>query len=168
MSDNLTYFHVVGGFPRDILHDFLEGVVPVELALCLQSLISKRCVSLDSVNKAIRNFPYAFSDKVDQPQKIPKGLISKGTIRGNGHENWSLLRLLPLMIGHSVPEGDEAWETLMLLKDIVEIVMSSHFTDELIHFLDCKISEHRQLLQSAFPNYKLRQNIISLNITLRW
>lgn len=156
LSDNLTYFHVVGGFPPDILHDFLEGVVPVELALCLQSFIAKKYVTLDSVNEAIRKFPYTFSDKVDQPQKIPKGFISKGTIGGNGHENWSLLRLLPLMIGPSIPEGDEAWEMLMLLKDIVEIVMSSHFTDELIHFLDCKISEHRELLQTTFPNFRLR------------
>lgn len=60
------------------------------------------------------------------------------------------------MIGHDIPEGDQAWEILMLLKDILELVMSSHFTDELLHFLDCKISEHRELLQETFPNYKLR------------
>ncbi|KAL2080249.1 hypothetical protein ACEWY4_024042 [Coilia grayii] len=156
LSDKLTYFHVVDGFPPDILHDFLEGVVPVELALCLQSFIAKKYVSLDSVNEAIRKFPYTFSDKVDQPQKIPKNFFLKGTIGGNGHENRSLLRLLPLIVGHSIPEGDEAWETLMLLKDMVEIVMSSHFNDELIDFLDCKISEHRELLQTTFPNYRLR------------
>lgn len=44
----------------------------------------------------------------------------------------------------------------MLLKDVVEIVMSTHFTDELIHFLNHKICEHRELLQKTFPNYKLR------------
>ncbi|KAK7930693.1 hypothetical protein WMY93_007088 [Mugilogobius chulae] len=33
--NHLEYFHTVTGFPPDVLHDLLEGVVPVELALCL-------------------------------------------------------------------------------------------------------------------------------------
>lgn len=156
LNENLTHFHVVDGFPPDILHDFLEGIIPAKLSLCLKDLITKKYVSLDSLNKAIRQFAYTFSDKTDQPQIIPKPFISKGTTCGNGHENWSLLRLLPLMIGHNIPEGDQSWEILMLLKDILELVMSLHFTDELIHVLDCKISEHRGLLRETFPNYKFR------------
>ena len=156
LNENLKHFHVVDGFPPDILHDFLEGIVPAEMSLCLQDFMTKKYVSLDCLNKAIKQFPYTFSDKADQPQIIPKTFIAKGTIVGNGHENWALLRLLPLMVGHNIPEGDKAWEILMLLKDILEIVMSSHFTEELIHFLVCKISEHRELLQQTFPTYKLR------------
>lgn len=41
LSDCLSYFHLVTGFPPDILHDLLVGVVPVEIALCLKGLISK-------------------------------------------------------------------------------------------------------------------------------
>lgn len=40
LSKHLTSFHPVTGFPPDILHDFFEGVMPVELALCLSDLIS--------------------------------------------------------------------------------------------------------------------------------
>lgn len=147
LNDHLTHFHVVDGFPPDILHDLLEGILPAELALCLQDLIAKKYISLDSLNTAIRHFPYTFSDKTDQPQIIPKTFISKKTIGGNGHENWCLMRLLPLIIGHDIPEGDEAWEVLMLLKDVLEMVMSPHITEDLIHFLESKITEHRELLQ---------------------
>lgn len=156
LNEKLTRFHVVDGFPPDILRNFLEGLIAAELSLCLKDLIKKKYVSLDSLNKAVRQFLYTFSDKADQPQMIPKTLISKRTTGGNGHENWSLLRLFPLMIGHVNPEGDQAREILMLLKDILELVVSSHFTNELIHVLDCKISGHRELLQETFPNYKLR------------
>lgn len=156
LSEKLTHFHVVNGFPPDILHDFLEGLVPAELSLCLKDLIAKKYISLESLNRAIRQFPYTFSDKADKPQIIPKTSFSRGTTGGNGHENWSLLRLLPLMIGHNIPEGDQSWEILMLLKDTLELVMSAHFTEELIHVLDCKISEHRELVQKTFPNYRLR------------
>lgn len=35
LSENLKYFHVFNGFPPDILQDFLEGVIPFELSLCI-------------------------------------------------------------------------------------------------------------------------------------
>lgn len=40
LSKHLASFHPVTGFPPDILHDFFEGVIPVELSLCLKDLIS--------------------------------------------------------------------------------------------------------------------------------
>lgn len=156
LRERLTHFHVVDGFPPDILHDFLEGVVPFELCLCIQHLIKKNYISLETLNQAIKEFPYSFSDKTDKPQQIPKALSSKKTIGGNGHENWCLIRLLPLMIGHHVPEGDETWDVLMALKDVLEMVVSVRFTDESLLYLESKVSEHRELLLNAFPNCRLR------------
>lgn len=74
--------------------------------------------SLDTLNQTIRQFNYTFTDKTDRPQIIGKGFSTKGSIGGNALENWCLIRLLPLRIGHCVPEGDDTWEILMLLKDI--------------------------------------------------
>ncbi len=36
LTDALQHFHAVTGYPPDILHDLLEGIVPAELCLCLQ------------------------------------------------------------------------------------------------------------------------------------
>lgn len=116
LTDSLEHFHVVHGYPPDILHDLLEGIVPVELSLCISDLISKKYFSLETLNHAIKTFAYAFNDSTDQPQPIAHGFSTKGTIGGNGHENWALIRLLPLLIGHKVPEGDNAWNILLLLK----------------------------------------------------
>lgn len=55
--------------------------MPVELSLCLESFIAKTYVS---------KFPYTFSDKVDQPQKIPNDFVSRGIIGGNEHKHLSL------------------------------------------------------------------------------
>lgn len=40
-TKNLSHFHVVSGFPPVVAHDLFEGIVPVELAYCLDLLISK-------------------------------------------------------------------------------------------------------------------------------
>lgn len=156
LSESLQHFHVVDGYPPDILHDLLEGIVAIELALCLKALISKRLISLEALNDAMKQFPYTFSDSTNQPQLIPKTFSSKSTIGGNGHENWTLLRLLPLLIGQHIPSGDETWEVLMTLKDVLELSMSTCFTEESLCFLDSKISEHRHLFQKVFEDEKLR------------
>lgn len=156
LSKHLTFFHPVTGFPPDILHDFFEGVIPVELALCLRNFISKGFFTLDRLNHRIVSFPYKYSDKVNKPKVIPKTALSKGVIGGNAHENWALLRLLPLMIGGFVPESEPSWEILMDLKEIVEIVVSDKFTEESLSYLACKLSDHHLLLTATFPNFVLK------------
>lgn len=88
----------------------------------------------------------------------------KGTVGGNGHENWTLLRLLPLMIGGFVPENEPAWEILMDLKDITEIVVSSKFSEESLNYLECKISDHRKLFFRLFLICACVRNITMSNI----
>lgn len=39
LHESLNDFDSVTGFPPDILHDLLEGIVPVELSLCIKEVI---------------------------------------------------------------------------------------------------------------------------------
>lgn len=156
MLNKLSYFHCITGFPPDLLHDLLEGIVPVEICLCLKKFITKKYISLDHLNTIIQNFPYKYSDKTNRPQKISEKVLVSKTTGGNGHENWTLLRLLPLLIGDVVPANDDAWSVILELKDIVELVASSTFTDASLCYLDAKTSEHRRLLQSVFPDLQLK------------
>lgn len=67
--NKLTYFHAVTGFPPDVLHDLLEGLVPVEFSLRLAKLISDKYFTLEELNTAFQSFPYSFSDKTNQPPR---------------------------------------------------------------------------------------------------
>ena len=152
---HLSSFHVLTGYPPDILHDLFEGIVPVELALCLGVFTSKHFLNLDVLNKLIKEFPFKWADKTDCPKPVPKKYLSSRSIGGNAHENWTLIRLLPFIIGSKVPNGDPAWELLMNLKDIVELCVASVHTEESIAYLDFKISEHRQQFLQLFPDTNL-------------
>lgn len=156
LRQSLTHFHPITGFPPDILHDLLEGIVPAELCLCIKEMIQLQHFTLEWLNQKIMSFPYQFSDKVDKPKPLPKTLMSKGTIGGNGHENATLLRLLPLLIGNAVPKTSGPWAVLMELKDLVELAMCPLFTEEMLDYLSCKIDEHRQTLKEVFPEWRLR------------
>ena len=63
LSKNLTHFHVTAGYPPDVAHDLLEGIVHLELAHCFCLLISKKYFTLEKLNNLIQNFEYKWGDK---------------------------------------------------------------------------------------------------------
>ncbi|XP_061568422.1 uncharacterized protein LOC133422444 [Cololabis saira] len=156
LSQHLEHFHTVTGFPPDVLHDLFEGIVPVELALCIGEMIRRKYFTLEYLNDRMMSFPYQRTDKVDKPHKIPETFAVRKSIGGNGHENATLLRLLPLIIGNAVPEEDGAWTVLMELKEVVELSLCTEFTEESIQYLQSKIQDHREKLKEAFPDFTLR------------
>lgn len=101
----------------------------MELSLCLKELIRKGFITFDGLNNRIKQFPHKFSDLVNKPQAITKTSLASGKVNGNGHENWALLRLLPLLIGNYIPEQEPSWEILMDLKEIVGITMSTTLSE---------------------------------------
>lgn len=118
-------------------------------------MIKKKYFSLCEFNNAIHQFPYKWNDKTNCPHLVPGNFVTRKSVGGNAHENWCMLRLLPLLIGSKVPEHEPVWEVLMTLKDIVDLVMSPVHTDESIAYLDSVISEHRTRFLEAFPQEKL-------------
>lgn len=92
-----------------------------------------------------------WSDKKNRSHIIPHSFSCKKTIGGNAHENWSFIRLLPFLVGDLIPEGKLAWQVILNLKEIVELVVAPVHTDETIAYLDVKVSEHRQRLLELNP-----------------
>ncbi len=119
-------------------------------------MIRLKYFTLQYLNQRVTSFPYQRTDKVNKPHPIPKTFMTRGTIGGNGHENATLLRLLPLLVGSKVPEGNAAWEVLMDLKEMVKLALCPSFSDETVDYFVCKISDHRQILQETFPEIRLR------------
>lgn len=130
------------------------GILPVELAECLNLLISKKYFTLENL-KSIKTFSYKWTDKSNRPHVIPKAFSLKKTIGGNAHESWSLLRLLPFLVGQLVPPDEPAWQVILDLKDIVELVVAPVHTTQSVAFLESKICDHRYRLQEVFPGAKL-------------
>ena len=152
----LNTFHVTSALPPDISHDLLEGVVPVEIALCLNVFVSKGYFTVAWLNGVVKSFPFKFKDAVNRPHRIPENFSVTGTVGGNATENWTLLRLLPILIGTKVPAEDEAWCLLMELKDIVELCFAPSITEHAVGYLSTKIIDHKRLYKKLFPDKKLK------------
>lgn len=157
LTESLNYFHTITGFPPDLLHDLLESIVPLELSLCVKKMIQLTYFTLEYLNHKIIPFQYQHTNEVDRPQPLPKMLLSlsRGTIGGNGHENDTLLPLLPLLVGSVILEGDKVWAVLMELNEVAELALCPSFTNETLDYFVCKISVHKQALLELFPELRL-------------
>lgn len=155
LTNSLSHFNVTTGYPPDIVHDIFEGIVPVELARCIGVLISKKLFTLDHLNSLIHSFPYKEGDKTNRPHLLPKTFQKSHTVGGNAHENWCLLRLFPFIVGELVPNEEPAWQVILDLKDIAELVVAPVHSPESIAYLESKISDHRKRYQELFPEQRL-------------
>ena len=64
------YFHVTEGLVPDVMHDVLEGALPLEVKELLRHLISTKILSLSSLTEAMKAFPYAGVDARNKPTPI--------------------------------------------------------------------------------------------------
>lgn len=144
----LGTFSCFQGFPTNLLHDLLQGVVPAESALCFRTPSSKGVVSLQTLNGAIKPCLYTFSDRTNQPQLSEKNISTMRTTGRNGPENSTLLRHLPLLMVITFLRGMK----LGKLKDLVEMSLSTSFSEESVYFH----IEQRDVFQKVFVNEKLR------------
>ena len=65
---------------------------------------------------------------------------------------WLFGRLLPILIGSSVPEDNERWQNFLLLLDIVDIMFARRITDDTPGVLHHKIEEHHTNFTVLYPD----------------
>jgi hypothetical protein len=149
--DTLKYFSVPRGFPFDIVHDLLEGCIPREIALILTEIVRQKIISKSEVIELIENFKYKDQDKVNKPV-INKFFDEKRNVGGNASRNWTLLRMLPIIMYGLIPEDFLPWQILLLLKQITQIAFSPKLHKSSLSKLKSLLDMHRKLYVQIFPN----------------
>ena len=150
----LSGFDVTKSFPPDIGHDLLEGVLPYTLSLVLNTIIcTNKYISLSEVNDLLRAFPWRSTDNAPMPIRQGKGGIR---IRQSASQSWTLLRYLPLIIGHYIPPHCVEWSLLTNLCCIVERAFARSFTNGDISFLKFKVADWLTDLRRAYPEFRLK------------
>ena len=119
----LISYDILRCHPPDIAHDIFEGTGPLTISLVLTTIcLHKKVVALETINKVIKSFSYERVDRTNQPRILSvKG--NRVVVKQSMSECWTLLRLLPLMIGHLVPNCSE-WAILVLYIRILELIVA--------------------------------------------
>ncbi len=65
---------------------------------------------------------------------------------------WLLGRLLPQMVGHLVPEGDEYWLNFLDLLQIVDRLLAPASAEDDAVYLSTLISDHHHQFKHLYPH----------------
>jgi len=137
----LPDFDLFTAFPPDIMHDVLEGVMPVTLKLVLKSLIDTGKCALSDVNAALT------SVKLSHPENKPVQL-SEMVLKSNGHIAGSAIQKLELfllfarMVGMYVPEEDKVWQVYLNLREVCDLLLAPAVDRNSITHLEDLISTY--------------------------
>lgn len=136
----ISDFHVAKNFSIDVMHDVLEGICQYDLGLILHSFITvNKYFTLNELNHRIKAFNYGSNE--NKPPEILMNHLKQKRLMMSASEMRCLIRHLPLIIGTAVPIGNDIWDLLIQLREIVEIVMSSYFHPNIV-FSSQTISKH--------------------------
>jgi len=82
------YFNVVDGMAPDIMHDILEGVLPLTIMMLLKNCICKRGLfRIDTFNSRLTSFCYGQIDAANKPTPFKEtgfSTASETTIKQSG------------------------------------------------------------------------------------
>lgn len=70
-DSSFAVLEVTQSFTPDIMHDLLEGVIPLLIKLVFQSLHSSNIITVVRINDAIAFFSFCKNDKKNQPVPLP-------------------------------------------------------------------------------------------------
>ena len=66
--NQLKYFHTTEGLVPDVMHDILEGVLPLAIKHTLKYLLDATSLTVTEMNRRIERFDYGVIDSYNRPR----------------------------------------------------------------------------------------------------
>ena len=127
----LDYFSTVDNFVPGIMHDFLEGVVPILIRLLLKNYHGKKIFEVKTLNENLVNFSYGSNDKSSKPTQIPVRCVTdNSSLPGKASEKWCLFKIFPLLVSDYIPENDPHWDLYLICRSISDLLFAPTLKSE--------------------------------------
>ena len=148
---DVKYFTIFnGGLPHDMMHDVMEGVASTEIRLLLSYYMTSKLFTLTEYNRCLINFNFGYSDN-DKPVPILPNVFSENkSLKSTASQMLTLIRHLPFIVGALIPEGDKHWACFLLLRKIVDIIMSPILPESISATLCLLIQEHHSMFVALY------------------
>ena len=148
--EQLPYFNINNFFPPDIMHDLLEGIIPITLFHVLKSLNNGYILNIDILNFKLKNIKLPKKSN-NKPVQFRSHFFTNGKIIGSASEKLELLYILPQIIEvELIPQNNKSWEIYLLLRKIMDILLSPVIMTNLLSYLHESIEIFLTLFKQTF------------------
>ena len=149
--NQLKYYHVIGGLAPDVMHDVLEGFLPLTICEVLKYFIfEKKYFTIEELNHAVRNFDYGHANAKNKPSFIDISHINRKKLRQSASQIWCLAIFLPMMIGSVVPIEDPVWACYTDLLEITRLIFKTSISEVELEILESLISDYLTAFKDCF------------------
>ena len=101
--NSLQSFHSTSGFPPDILHDVMEGVISEDLLGIIRILSSKNWFSIEEYNQTLQSLNYKSYEASDRPENLALSMRVK-KLNGKACSVWTHMRNFSFVIRNFVKD----------------------------------------------------------------
>lgn len=160
--NDLPGYNVIDSMCVDMMHDVLEGVCQYDLGKILNVYIyKKKYFTLEVLNNRVRGFDYGPIEKRNKPPDITQNHMKNECIIISLAEMLCLIRNIHLILGDLIPEHDEYWSLIILLKKIVDITTAKALLKNTSLYFKKLVSEYLKKLLILFPNFlKFKHHVL--------
>ena len=138
-------------FPPDIMHDVLEGVLPLVMKLVITEARKQRHITIREFNDGLKELSFGKNYVTNKPVPLTDISLQKSIV-GSASQKWCLFRLLPILMAHRVPPGCAYWNVYLLSREIVEIIFASQIRKDDLSYLKICIEDFLTELTNVFGN----------------
>lgn len=148
--NDLMSFHVTRNKYCDLMHDVFEGILRYDMAYLINHLINKKYFDLNRLNSRIQFFKFSKADIGNAMPSIKHEHLKEKQLIMSASEMLSLSVYFGILVGDLVPQLDPAWTFYLILREMIELLLSRSFTLEKTEYLRFIIEEHQELFIKNF------------------
>lgn len=147
--NELLFFDTIKNYSVDLMHDGLEGFVPLTLKYLFEFLISKKILlNVQHLNDCVSSYNFGFIDRKSKPSNIN---LDRSNLGQNASQILCLAVHFPFIFDrfhHS--SHDDYWRSIITMLQILTILFSYEITEGDIKNLQDLISQHLHIILNVF------------------
>jgi len=144
----LSSYDATKSLPSDVMHDMLEGIIPIVLKLVLEVLMNQNLMTKSDFQQALQSFVFGKNDCKNKPDAWIKGTNSSLT----ASQSLTTFYVLPFIIEKFIPQNAEVWELYLILAKICDIVLAPVVSQSWISYLDGLVHDMYSMLLQLAPD----------------
>ncbi|CAF1262315.1 unnamed protein product [Adineta ricciae] len=124
--EDLIGFHATTSLPRDAMHDFIEGVVPMVIMALLKQASSSRLMTYTRVQERMETFKYGRFDCDNQPPPVLAKHFQNNHIVATAAQKLCFFKLFPIMF-YDIIDSLPSFIVYKLLREILDLILANPF-----------------------------------------
>jgi len=144
--NKISFFHITSNLAVDIMHNILEGVCHYDILLILNHLQKDvQSFFLDILNFRLTMLDFGPIDSSNRPPQISHDNLKKDKLKVTASEMLCFVKFLGLLIADLISEDDKFWYLYILLRRILDIILSKIVAKDDSLVVNNLIYEHNKL-----------------------